>query len=127
MNLKHILTLNAISSGATGVLLMLASKDFAKFFGVSSTSPFTGTGLFLVIFALLVGWVALRNSHKPAWIKTVVLLDALWVVASVVLITAEIFDLTPTGYLIIGAVALWVAAMAMLQYRGLAKLNNAGL
>lgn len=47
----------------------------------------------------------------------------LWVIGSLILILPQLFGLTLLGYILIGAVALWVAAMAILQTRGLQKLS----
>jgi hypothetical protein len=51
-------------------------------------------------------------------------LDVLWVVESLMIIAAKMFSLTPLGYFLIGAVALWVALMAFLQFKGFRQLFN---
>ena len=49
--LKTALTINAASSGATGLGLIILASPVAGLFGVSETTPFIGVGIFLILFA----------------------------------------------------------------------------
>lgn len=123
-SLPTILKINAISSGATGLGLVLFAKPMASIFGVSTTAPFIGVGLFLVTFAVFVFLVAMQKNMNENLVRTVIWLDRLWVIASMIAIFLLAGMVSLIGNLIIGAVAIWVAAMAVLQNKGL-KVKSA--
>lgn len=121
--LKNILRVNAISSGATALLLILFSGFTAELFGTFQTMPFIGTGTFLLLFAT---YVLLQSRKEPILLGKVQLiigLDISWVIGSLIIILWQLFELSSVGYLLIGAVAIWVAAMAWLQFKGLNKFH----
>ncbi len=124
ITLKPVLLINALSSGATGLLLLLFPGAIAALFGSSTKMPFIAVGLFLLLFAVLV----FNQSRKPviqkAWVKLIIALDILWVVESAIILIPQLFSFTTLGYVIITAVALWVAVMAILQARGLEQLTT---
>lgn len=117
--LENVLLVNAISSGATGLLLILFPGFIAGIFGVSQTLPFTGVGIFLVLFALWVFSHSRKVPRQPKGVRWIIIIDITWVIGSLVIIFPQLFGLSSTGYLLIGAVAIWVALMAFLQSKGL--------
>lgn len=122
--LKNVLRINAISSGATALLLIIFSGFAAELFGASQTIPFISVGVFLLLFAT---YVFLQSRKEPIPLKNVQLiigLDISWVIGSLIIILPQLFELSSIGYLLIGAVALWVAAMALLQFKGLNNHNS---
>jgi predicted membrane channel-forming protein YqfA (hemolysin III family) len=121
--LRNVLLLNAVSSGATGILMLVAASLIAQWFGITTTTPIWGVGLFLVGFAAFVGFESRRNPLSASRIRTIIFLDLTWVVTSLLIILFQLFNLSLMGYLLIGAVALWVAAMAYLQNRGLQQMR----
>lgn len=120
--LKNVLMINAVSSGATGLLLVFFPGFFASLFGVQGSAAFVGTGIFLILFAILVFSEARRETVSDKSVRFISTLDVLWVVGSLVIIVFGLFGLSLVGYLMIGAVAAWVALMAMLQLRGVRKI-----
>lgn len=123
--LKNVMLVNAISSGATGLILLVFAPFVASLFGTSAILPIEGVGLFLLCFAALVLFEALKKPMRSAWVNLIIILDIAWVVISVLVIVLQLFYLTLIGYALIGAVALWVVAMAYLQSRGLKQLSVA--
>jgi hypothetical protein len=117
--LKTVLLINAISSAAAGLLLILLATPLAVLFGVADTVFFTGTGIFLLLFASFVGYVATRPQLSAGLVKLVTLLDLSWVLGSIVLVIEYANLLTLIGSILIIAVAAWVGLMALLQYKGL--------
>jgi len=123
LTLRNVLLVNAVSSGATGLLLVLFSGFFAGLFGIESVSPFLETGIFLLAFAGFVFYEG-RSSHTNASrIRLIITLDTLWVVVSILLLVLQPVAITLIGNVFIAAVALWVAAMAFLQFRGLKQIT----
>ncbi|RPD40584.1 hypothetical protein [Chitinophaga barathri] len=121
--LTTTMQINAISSGATGAGLIALAKPIAGIFGVTQTVPFIFVGAFLVLFATLVFAVSKGKPVNPGAVKFVILLDTLWVAGSALAIVMLFPVISGLGSLLIAGVALWVAAMAWLQKKGLAMIN----
>lgn len=121
--LRTTLLVNAISSGATGLLLVLLDSTVAGLFGVSNTTPFIAAGIFLIFFALFVGITARKSPVNTGSVKWISTMDILWVVASLVVVLVYSSMLSAWGIILIVAVAGWVALMAFLQIRGSAAIN----
>jgi hypothetical protein len=119
--LKNVLLINAVSSGATGVGLLLLGNFMADLFGVPEPQAFWGVGIFLIGFAIFVFVEGIKIPPRQHRVVLISVLDCAWVAASFVLVIFHLFDLTTTGYVLITGVALWVAAMAYLQLSGLKK------
>jgi len=119
LSLSTVLKINAISSGATGLGLVLFATPAASLFDVAATAPFVATGVFLVLFATFVFIAGSKKAANQRTVKTIILLDSLWVIASFIAILNLFSVISTTGIIIIAAVALWVAAMAYLQRQGL--------
>lgn len=123
--LKNVLLVNALSSGATGLGLIIFASPVAILFGVSKAAPVIEVGIFLVAFAILVFSEARRTIHNLKMVKLIVALDISWVLVSLLVVALQLFNLSPLGYLGIGAVALWVAGMAYLQINGMKRVTVA--
>ena len=117
--------INALSSGATGIGLVLFASPIAILFGLENTTAVSEVGIFLVVFALLAFWESRRIHQNEKMVKFIIALDIVWVVLSLITIALQLFNLTMIGYLAIGAVAFWVAAMAYLQINGLKRISAA--
>ena len=116
-SLKNVLLINAVSSGATGVGLIVFARTVADLFGTPQSQVFTGVGIFLVAFAAGVLYEGFQKSPRPLQVYTIITLDVLWVIGSFAIVLPQLFNLSVIGYIAITAVALWVAAMAYLQIR----------
>jgi hypothetical protein len=123
MKLKNVLLVNALSSAATGFLLVIMNAGAARLFGTAATWPFTATGIFLILFGGMVFIQSRRTEVSKGWVKFIIALDIIWVVESAIILLPRLFGLTSIGYALITAVALWVALMAILQINGLRKLS----
>ncbi|SDF80599.1 hypothetical protein SAMN04487996_112242 [Dyadobacter soli] len=121
--LKNVMLINAISSGATGLGLAIFPKAIAGLFETTATMPFIEVGIFLVAFAALVFSVSRGNPMNARAVRLVIVLDTLWVIGSAAIVLFQPFPISVIGYVGIGAVALWVAAMAYLQSAGLRQMS----
>ena len=122
--LKPVLLINALSSGATALLLLLFPGAIANLFGSATKVPFVAAGIFLLLFATLVFSQSRKSAVQKGWVKFIIALDVLWVVESTIILIPQLFRFTTIGYFIITAVALWVAMMAILQVRGLKQITS---
>ena len=117
--LKNILMLNALSSALSGFLLLVFAPAIADIFSVDQRLPFYITGAVLILFAGYIIYESLQKPVRPGRIALIYTLDALWVLGSVVIVALGLFNLSQAGYMLIGGVAIWVATMAYLQWKGL--------
>ncbi len=120
--LKNVLLINALTSGATGLLLVFFPGLAADLCGATISWPFMVAGIFLVLFAALVFSQSRKQVVQKGWVKLIIALDIIWVIESLVIVVPQLFGLSFLGYFLIGAVAGWVALMAFLQVKGLNQL-----
>ncbi len=113
--LRKVLALDAVASGATGLLLAAGAGPLEGLLGLSPalTRP---AGLFLIPYALLVAWMASRPSLPRGAVWAVVVVNALWAVESVTLVGAGWVHPTLLGALFICAQAAVVALFGLLQF-----------
>lgn len=121
--LKNTLLINAVSSGITGVALVVLAPWVAALFQVSIQAAFVGVGAFLVVFAAYVFVAGISKAIHPKRVRFIIALDVLWVVASMAIVLSGVFELSVIGKVLITGVALWVAAMAYFQRKGLKSLQ----
>ncbi len=119
--LKTVLQVNAISSGVTGIGLVIFSKTIASLFEVAQNEPFIAVGVFLVLFSAYVLSVGLSKQIDSVKVKTIIVADVAWVIASIVATVVLFNTISIIGIVAIEAVAVWVAMMAYLQNSGLKK------
>lgn len=122
-SLKNVLLINGVSSGATGLILIVFGRFAATLFGSPQPAPFWAVGIFLIAFAALVVAEGVRATPRPGRVMLITTLDTLWVVGSLIIVVLQLFNLSAIGYVLISGVALWVATMAVLQARGLKKIT----
>lgn len=119
MTLKNVLLINAVSSGATGILLVAMPALFANLFKVNEIIPFVEVGIFLILFSLFVIVAAYQSPIRKGWVKFIIGLDITWVIASAITVVALFSLISTVGSIIILAIAGWVGLMAYLQKRTL--------
>ncbi|WP_295124832.1 hypothetical protein [uncultured Chitinophaga sp.] len=121
--LKTTLFVNGISSGITGLGLVIFAPQAATLLGVAGATPIVReTGIFLVLFSILVIFAAL--NRRAGIVKLITTLDITWVLGSVLLIALAGSSLSAIGIAAIAMVACWVGLMAFLQRQGLKAVLN---
>lgn len=123
LSLKSTLLINGVSSWLTGFALIVFANKAAEIFATYPVWPFMGTGAFFVIFGTLVLYTVLQKQIKPALLKTIIVLDLVWVIVSVGITAVTWGCISVAGSVIIIVVALWVFLMALLQNNGLKLLR----
>ena len=118
--LRLALKLDGIASGAMGLLLVALGAVLDSVLGLP-TSLLVPIGAFLVAYGGAVYYLGTRAVINRAVAWTVVLLNVLWVVDSVLLLVGDWYDVTGLGIAFVVAQALAVAAFAELQYLGLRR------
>lgn len=115
--LKTSLIANAIFSALSGLGFILFSRQATTFLGWVSPWLIIVIGVGLLGFSVLVARAA--TTLNPETIKTIILMDILWVVASAIFLLTS--WLNPAAKWIVADLALVVALFAFLQFLGLQR------
>lgn len=121
LDLRLALRIDALASGAVGVLQLVAATLLHDWLGAPVTL-LRVTGAFLVVFALLLWTIASRPAVDPRAAWSVVAANATWVVASVAVVAAGWFGLTGLGVAFVLMQAAIVVVFADLQVLGLRRM-----
>lgn len=123
INLKNVLTLNAVSSLITGILLAALTDKIAMLFSISNTIPFTSAGIFLIVYALFVVFTANQLKQSLKLVNWVITFDIIWGVKSLIIVFMFHENISIIGTVLILVVTAWVWLMAYLQYKTKADRN----
>ena len=122
--LLRALTLNAMFSGFSAVLMFIGGPWLAEQFGLSSVIPVYVVAGFLAVFAIQLGNIV-RTKNIRSWeIKSIISGDIAWVVASVAIITLYYQVITPTALILLDIAAVAVLFFAVMQVRGLRQYRK---
>jgi hypothetical protein len=121
--LRRAILGDAIFSGASAVLLSFGAGALAPFLNLPETL-LRESGLFLIAYAALVGWLGTRPSMPKALVVTVIAGHAAWTVASIALLFSGAVTPNLLGEAFVVAQAIAVGALAELQYIGLRRSGS---
>ncbi|GLR90724.1 hypothetical protein [Bradyrhizobium iriomotense] len=124
--LRRALLADAIFSGVSAVGLTFGAGVFASLFNLPE-ALLRETGLFLIAYAALVGWLASRSSVPKALVILVVVGNAAWTVASIALLFSGAVSPNLAGELMVVAQAIATGVFAELQYVGLRRSGSAAM
>ncbi|WP_027418172.1 hypothetical protein [Crocinitomix catalasitica] len=120
--LQKALTLNALFSSLSGLILILFNQQIAEIFGTSNTTVFWIVGLILLYFSVTIFYERIKQ-RKP-FVLWIIIQDISWVLGSVLILILKPFNISSTGNLIILIIALIVLFMAVNQSIKLKKRNQ---
>jgi uncharacterized protein YjeT (DUF2065 family) len=118
--LRRALLADAIFSGIAAVLFTADAGALASLLDLPE-ALLRETGLFLIAYAALVGWLGTRSSVPKALVMIVIAGNAAWTVASFVLLFSGAVTPNLLGEIVVAAQAIATGAFAELQYIGLRK------
>jgi hypothetical protein len=124
--LRIALLADAASSGAMGVLLAAGATFLEPWLGLPATL-LRPLGLALLPFAAFVAWLGLRERPTRGLVWTVVAVNAVWVLDSLLLLVWPGLSPTLLGQAFVAAQGLAVAALTLVQGGVLASDNREGL
>ena len=119
--LSRALLADAIFSGVAAVALTLGVGTLAPFLNLPE-ALLRETGLFLIAYTALVGWLATRSSLMKA---LVLFVNAAWTLGSIALLFSGAVSPNLLGQVFIVAQAIATGVFAELQYIGLRKSDEA--
>jgi uncharacterized protein YjeT (DUF2065 family) len=118
--LRRALLADAVFSGIAAVLFTADAGALASLFDLPE-ALLRETGLFLIAYTALVGWLGTRASVPKALVMIVIAGNAAWTVASFALLFSGAVTPNLLGEIVVAAQAIATAAFAELQYIGLCK------
>jgi len=121
--LSRAFLLDAVVSGAMAVLLTLDAGALAPLLGLPE-SLLSETGLFLIAYTALVGWLATRQSMPKNLVIIVIAGNVAWTVASIGLLFSNVVTPNLLGQIFIAGQAIVPGAIAELQYIGLRRSSG---
>lgn len=121
--LRRALLADAIFSGVAALGFTFGAGAFASMFNLPE-ALLRETGLFLIAYAALVGWLASRASVARPLVLLVVVGNAAWTVGSIALLFSGAVSPNIGGELMVVAQAIATGVFAELQYVGLRKSGS---
>jgi hypothetical protein len=115
-DIRTVLRLDAVASGAIGVLLLAFGWALDDVLGTPLALS-VPAGVFLLVWATALIVLSTRPKVSRGAVREVVLVNTLWAIGSVVLVLAGWFDLTALGTAFLLVQAAAVTAFAVLQTR----------
>jgi hypothetical protein len=122
--LRRAIQADAIFSGVSAVLLTLGAGALAPLLNLPE-ALLLETGLFLIAYAAVVGWLGTRQSMPKPLVIIVIAGNAAWTLASIALLFSGAVTPNLLGEAFVAAQAIAVGALAELQYIGLRKSGGA--
>ncbi len=118
--LRRAIQGDAIITGAMAVLLVAAAGLLGPLLNLPE-SLLREVGIFLVVYAALVGFLGSRELMPKFAVCLVIAANALWAINSIALLFTGWVQPNLLGQAFVAAQAVSVAAIAELQYMGLKR------
>jgi hypothetical protein len=122
--LRRALLADAVFSGIAAVLFTADADALAPLLDLPE-ALLRETGLFLIAYTALVGWLGTRASVPRPLVIIVIAGNAAWTVASFALLFSGAVTPNLLGEIVVAAQALATGAFAELQYIGQRKSGGA--
>jgi hypothetical protein len=122
--LSRALLADAVFSGVSAVGLTLGAGVLAPFLNLPE-ALLRETGLFLIAYTALVGWLGTHQSVLKALVLLVMVGNAAWTLGSIALLFSGAVNPNLLGEIVVAAQAIATGVFAELQYIGLRKSGGA--
>ncbi|MDN4983841.1 MULTISPECIES: hypothetical protein [unclassified Bradyrhizobium] len=122
--LRGALFADTVFSGIAAIGFTFGAGAFAALFNLPE-ALLRETGLFLIAYTALVGWLASRTTVPKPLVLLVVVGNAAWTVGSIALLFSGTTSPNLAGEVMVVAQAIATGVFAELQYVGLRKSGNA--
>jgi len=119
--LRRALQGNAVFSGLSGALFVVAATPLASFLGIDTPLVLMVLGVTLLLYAVALFRQAAQESINRQFTIAAILLDVAWVAGSIVLLLTGWVPFTTGGKWAVAIIADIVAVFAALQYFGLRR------
>ena len=116
--LRRAIQLDAVFSGVSAVLLSFGAGALASWLNLPE-ALLRESGLFLIAYAALVGWLGTRQSVLKALVWLVIVGNAAWTLGSIALLFSGAVNPNLLGMITVVGQAIATGVFAELQYVGL--------
>lgn len=116
--LRRVFAFDAVATLATGGLLAAGAPALEGLMGLSPEVSIPA-GLFLIAYAAVPGIMAARKTLRTAAVWTVIAINGVWVVESLMSLALGWVSVNPLGTAFVVAQAAAVGVIALLQVAGL--------
>ena len=124
MLLRRAILADTAFSGVSAVALCFGANALAPLLNLPE-ALLRETGLFLIAYTALVGWLGTRQSMPKMLVWIVIAGNAAWTVASIALLFSGAVTPNLFGEAAVALQAIAVGAFAELQYVGLRRSGDA--
>jgi hypothetical protein len=124
--LRRVLVVDAVSSGAMGIAMVAFGELLAGLLQLP-VELLSETGIVLLPFAAFVGFIASRSEPSRFAVWTIIGLNVVWVVDSILLLFTGWVAPNALGYAFVIAQAAAVLVFADLEYMGLRRSRPAAV
>lgn len=121
--LRRAIQADAIFSGASAVILTIGGGEIAPLLNLPE-ALLRETGLFLIAYAALVGWLGTRPVMPKIVVAIVIAGNAAWALASIALLFSSAVAPNLLGEAAIAMQAIVVGVLAELQFVGLRRSSS---
>ena len=122
--LRRAIQADAIFSGVSAVLLTFGAAELAPWLALPE-ALLRETGLFLIAYTALVGWLGTRQAMPKPLVLIVIAGNAAWTIASIALLFSSAVTPNLLGEAFVTMQAIAVGALGELQYIGLRRSSDA--
>ncbi len=122
--LRRALQADAIFSGVAALMFVFGAGLLASLTNLPETF-LLNTGLVLVVYAALVGYLGTRSMMSKAAVWAVIAVNAIWAIDSFILLVSGWVSPNLLGQALIVMQAVAVGVFAELQFIGLRKSESA--
>ena len=122
--LRRAIQADALVTGAVALLQTFGAGLLAPLLNLPH-SLLLETGLFLIAYTALVGWLGTRQTMPKALVAIVIAGNAAWAVGSIALMFSGAVTPDALGYAFIAVHAISTGVFAELQYIGLRTSSSA--
>jgi len=126
-SLRRALRADGLFSGIGGILSIILAQPLAVLTGLRPPAVLVILGVGLLGYAALLLWTTARPPIDRRLAITAIVLNEVWVLASVAILLSGWPPLTTAGKWLIGLVAIVVADFSLWQFIALRRLNRSNL
>ena len=122
VNLKWVLRVNAGFTSFCVVCITLMSGHLPIYFGGLQQGWFLLLAAGLVPFVGLILWVSERHPLSLPMLKSIIVMDILWVLGTSLLVLIFYSSISSAGITLVFLINIVVSVCAFFQYKGLMQL-----
>jgi hypothetical protein len=122
--LRRAIQADALFSGVSAVMLTFGAEEFAPLLELPE-ALLRETGLFLIAYAALVGWLGTRATMPKVLVGIVIAGNAVWTLASIALLFSGAVAPNLLGEAAVAMQAIAVGVLAELQFIGMRRSGSA--